>query len=136
VDKQTADLNRHRLLNTFECEFESSIFHFFFSDCVKTDEGMASNMGVAANVLKKLSMTADKGCSPSLGLDEVLITSCLKNWYSQGNISTYFVPGLMVWDRWWALLNAVGRFGFHKMRGVSGVAEKRLASYEGLQSME
>ena len=34
-----------------------------------------------------------------------------------------------LWMRWWA-------FGFHKMRGISWLAENRLASQEGLCSME
>jgi hypothetical protein len=37
--------------------------------------------------------------------------------------------GGLVWMRWWA-------FGFHKMRGISWVAENLLASQEGLCSME
>jgi hypothetical protein len=36
------------------------------------------------------------------------------------------------WDRWRALVNAVKNFGFHKMQGISWLAENRLASKEGL----
>jgi hypothetical protein len=40
-------------------------------------------------------------------------------------------------DRWRDLLKAVmGTFGFHKMRGISRLAEKRLASQEGLFFVE
>jgi hypothetical protein len=39
-------------------------------------------------------------------------------------------------DRWRALVNAVMKFGFHKMRGISRLAKNRLASQEGLCSME
>jgi hypothetical protein len=39
-------------------------------------------------------------------------------------------------DRWRALVNAVMNFLFHKMWGISGLAENRLASQEGLCSME
>jgi hypothetical protein len=39
-------------------------------------------------------------------------------------------------DRWRALVNAVMNIGFHKMRGISCVAEDLLASQEGLCSME
>jgi hypothetical protein len=35
-------------------------------------------------------------------------------------------------DRWRALLNMVKNFMFHKMRGISWLAEKLLASQEGL----
>jgi hypothetical protein len=41
-----------------------------------------------------------------------------------------------VWDGWRALVNAVMNFGFRKMRGISWLAENRLASQEGLSSME
>ena len=37
-------------------------------------------------------------------------------------------------DRWRALVNAV--MVFHKMRGISGLVENRLASKEGLCSVE
>ena len=40
-------------------------------------------------------------------------------------------------DRWRDLLKAVmGTFGFHKMQGIYGLAEKRLASQEGLFFVE
>jgi hypothetical protein len=39
-------------------------------------------------------------------------------------------------DRWRALVNAVMNFGFHKMRGISWLAVNRLASQEGLCSVE
>jgi hypothetical protein len=39
-------------------------------------------------------------------------------------------------DRWRALVNAVMNLRFHKMRGISWLAEKLLASQEGLCSME
>ena len=39
-------------------------------------------------------------------------------------------------DRWWALVNAVIPFGFHKMRGISLLAENWLASEDGLCSTE
>ena len=35
-------------------------------------------------------------------------------------------------DRSWALVNTVLRFRFHKMRGISSLAEIRLASQEGI----
>jgi hypothetical protein len=35
-------------------------------------------------------------------------------------------------DRWWALVNVVMNFGFHKMQRVSSLAENRSASLEGL----
>jgi hypothetical protein len=37
--------------------------------------------------------------------------------------------GGLLWIRWWTL-------GFHKMRGISWVAEDLLASQEGLCSIE
>ena len=37
-------------------------------------------------------------------------------------------------DRWRTLVNAVVIFGFHKMRGISLLAENRLASQEGICS--
>jgi hypothetical protein len=39
-------------------------------------------------------------------------------------------------DRWRALVNAVMNPGFHKMRGISLLAEKLLVSQEGPCSME
>jgi hypothetical protein len=39
-------------------------------------------------------------------------------------------------DRCWALVNAVMNFGFHKIRGISQLADDLLASQEGLCSME
>ena len=39
-------------------------------------------------------------------------------------------------DRWRALVTAVMNFRFHKMRGISWLATNRLASQEGLCSME
>jgi hypothetical protein len=39
-------------------------------------------------------------------------------------------------DRWKALVNAVMNLGFHKMRGISCLAENRLATHEGPCSME
>ena len=39
-------------------------------------------------------------------------------------------------DRWRALVNAVWTIGFHKMRGISWLAENRLASQEGFFWME
>ena len=39
-------------------------------------------------------------------------------------------------DRWLAFVNAVMNFGFHKMRGISCLAENQLASQEALCSME
>jgi hypothetical protein len=39
-------------------------------------------------------------------------------------------------DRWRALVNVVLTFGFRKMRGISSIAENRLASQEGLCSKE
>jgi hypothetical protein len=39
-------------------------------------------------------------------------------------------------DRWWALVNAVMNIPFHKMRGISYLAENRTVSQEGLCSME
>jgi hypothetical protein len=38
-------------------------------------------------------------------------------------------------DRWRALVNAVIYFWFHKMRGISWLAENRLTSQDGLCSM-
>ena len=35
-------------------------------------------------------------------------------------------------DRWWALVNAVRTFGFHKIQGVSWQHEVLLASQKGL----
>jgi hypothetical protein len=39
-------------------------------------------------------------------------------------------------DRWRALLNAVMNLWFHKMLGISRLAENQLASQEGFCSME
>jgi hypothetical protein len=39
-------------------------------------------------------------------------------------------------DRWRAVVNGVTNYGFHKVRGISSLAEKLLASQEGLCSME
>ena len=39
-------------------------------------------------------------------------------------------------DRWRALANVVLTFVFHKMRGISGLAEELSASQERLRSME
>jgi hypothetical protein len=39
-------------------------------------------------------------------------------------------------DRWRGLVNAVITSRFHKIRGISCLAEKLLASQEGLCSME
>jgi hypothetical protein len=39
-------------------------------------------------------------------------------------------------DRWRAVVNAVMNLRFHKTRGISRLAEKLLASQEGLCSME
>ena len=39
-------------------------------------------------------------------------------------------------DRWLALVNAVMNLRVQKMRGISCLAENRLASQEGLCSME
>ena len=39
-------------------------------------------------------------------------------------------------DRWRAVVNGEWTFGFHKMRGISWPAENRLASQEGLCSVE
>ena len=39
-------------------------------------------------------------------------------------------------DRWRALATAVMTLGFHKMRGISWLAEKRLATKEGLCCIE
>ena len=39
-------------------------------------------------------------------------------------------------DRWRAFVNVSRTFGFHKMRGISWLAENRLASQEGLCCME
>jgi hypothetical protein len=39
-------------------------------------------------------------------------------------------------DRWRAFVTAVMNLGFHKMRGISWLAEKLLDSQEGLCSME
>ena len=39
-------------------------------------------------------------------------------------------------NRWQALVNAVMNRRFHKMRGISWLVEKRLASQEELSSME
>jgi hypothetical protein len=39
-------------------------------------------------------------------------------------------------NRWQALVNMVINFGFHKMRGISWLAKKRLASQEELCSMK
>ena len=38
-------------------------------------------------------------------------------------------------DRWRALVNAAMNFGFPKIRGISRLAENRLASQEGLYSV-
>jgi hypothetical protein len=39
-------------------------------------------------------------------------------------------------DRWLVLMNVVMNFRFHKIRGISWLAENRLASKEGLCPME
>jgi hypothetical protein len=39
-------------------------------------------------------------------------------------------------DRLWALVNGVMKLGFHKMRGISGVAEDVSSSQERLCPME
>ena len=39
-------------------------------------------------------------------------------------------------DRWRTRVDAVGSFGFYKMRGISCLAENRLASQEELCCME
>jgi hypothetical protein len=39
-------------------------------------------------------------------------------------------------DSWWALVNAVWTLRFHKIWGISWLSENRLASQEGLCSME
>jgi len=39
-------------------------------------------------------------------------------------------------DRWLAIVYAVINFGFHKLRAIPCLAENRLASQEGLCSME
>jgi hypothetical protein len=39
-------------------------------------------------------------------------------------------------DRWRAFVNEVMNLGFHKMQGISWLAEALLASQEGLCSME
>jgi hypothetical protein len=39
-------------------------------------------------------------------------------------------------DRWRAIVNVVMNLGFNKIRGISGIATNRLASQEGLCSME
>jgi hypothetical protein len=39
-------------------------------------------------------------------------------------------------DRWWALVNAVRTYEFHKMWGISLLAENRLATQEGLWFLE
>jgi hypothetical protein len=39
-------------------------------------------------------------------------------------------------DRWRAFANVVVIFGFHKMRGVSCLAENRLVSQDGICSMD
>jgi len=38
--------------------------------------------------------------------------------------------------RWWAFVNAPMKFRVHNMRGISLIAENRLASKEGLCSLE
>jgi hypothetical protein len=44
----------------------------------------------------------------------------------------------LVYDRarWRELVNTQRTFGFYKVQGISGLAENRLASQEGLCSME
>ena len=39
-------------------------------------------------------------------------------------------------DRWWALVNAVRTFGFHKIEGISWQYEVLLDSQEGFYSVE
>jgi hypothetical protein len=39
-------------------------------------------------------------------------------------------------DRWRFIVNAVMKLGFYKIRGISGLAGNRLASQEGLYSMD
>jgi hypothetical protein len=39
-------------------------------------------------------------------------------------------------DRWLALVNAVMNLRFHKIQGITSLAENRLASQEGFCSME
>jgi hypothetical protein len=41
-----------------------------------------------------------------------------------------------VTDQWRVLVNTAVKLGFHKMMGISCVAEQLLASKEGLSSME
>jgi hypothetical protein len=59
----------------------------------------------------------------------------------ENNIKLYFQEvgcGVTDWielaqdrNRWRTLVNEIMNFGFHKIRGISGLAENRLTSQEG-----
>jgi len=95
---------------------------------------------VAANILKKQSRTANKGCSTSFAFGwgannsspqkSYLVTKCSHRkprrpglWLRIGK------GGGLFWMR-------QRTFGFNKMRGISWLTENRLASQEGPCAME
>jgi len=82
---------------------------------------------VGANILNKQSRTADKGWPSSLGVGRGANNSSPQKYIMLRNSQRVSLgPGLTgtgsghLWLRWWT-------FGFHKMRGISWLAENRSA---------
>jgi len=90
---------------------------------------------LAANILNKLSRTADNGWSSSLGdgrdtnISSPYKVSRYEMFTRVSNLHWYSTGGGHLWMRQW-------NFGFHKVRGISWLAENRLASQEGLCFIE
>ena len=87
---------------------------------------------VAANILYSQSRTADNGWTSSLGNGGVA-----NNFSPQKRIILRTIEKkVQDRERWRAVVNAVMNLWVHKMRGIYCLAENKLASQEGLCSME